>query len=101
MQALNMPSVFGTSTAVRRANSPYDEIAPNTASLLANHTFFWMYTGTAEPSAHRQTLLFAAELHREGIPYLSFKAAGTHDWALWRSMMGPSLIAASDHLADG
>jgi enterochelin esterase-like enzyme len=101
MQALNMPTIFGTGTEGRLDNSPYNEVQTEAASLRSTGTYFWMYTGTQEPSAHRQTLLFSTELARLGVPYLYLRAPGTHDWALWRSMVAQSLLEASDRVSGG
>jgi enterochelin esterase-like enzyme len=101
MSALHMPTIFGTDPAVYRENSPVDELRAEVAKVESTGTYFWMYTGTAEPYAHQQTVRFATELTRLGIPNIYIRASGTHDWALWRGMVPTSLIAASDHVAGG
>ena len=100
MQAEQLTSVFGTNPKVLAQNSPYDAAPLIAPALKSTHTYIWMYTGSKDPSAHRQTVRFAAELQKLQVPYVFVISSGSHDWSLWRSMMSESLITASDHVSN-
>lgn len=95
-----LTSVFGTKPVTLDANSPYDEARLIAPDLIATHSYIWMYTGSKDRSAYRETIRFTRMLEGLHVPFVYAKSSGSHDWSLWRSMVGTSLIVASEHLGN-
>ena len=92
-----LPSIFGHSRALLRANTPLATL-PRVAPRL-RHTFFWLYTGRKDDRFLAQNETFAWLLARAGIPHRFFLLRGGHNWALWRGNAWRAYLAASRHLA--
>jgi len=93
----DLGSIFGHRRSLLDANTPLRTLAEATPSLLAQHTYFWFYSGTDDHLRH-QNEQFAGELAAAGIPYRFFLVRGGHNWALWRGNAARAYIAASRRL---
>jgi enterochelin esterase-like enzyme len=96
-RADNVPSIFGGSRTLLRANSPLDTLAARARALRRRHTFVWFYSGTNDHFLP-QNAAFATALSHAGIPHRFFVVRGGHNWALWRANAARAYLAASDHL---
>ena len=93
----DLGSIFGHHPSLLDANTPLRTLAAATPTLLAQHTYFWFYSGTDDHLRH-QNERFAGELAAAGIPYRFFLVRGGHNWALWRGNAARAYIAASRRL---
>jgi len=91
------PELFGHDLALMRYYSPADQVVPAAARLIAARTYIWFYCGASDELAG-QNVDFNAELTQLHIAHLFFERPGTHNWRLWRELMGQALITASEHL---
>jgi len=96
----NIPAIFGHSLALLRYNSPADSVITVAPQLVAAGTYIWFYCGKSDQLAGQNRDL-DAELTSLGIAHHFFEWPGTHDWALWRTLMRQALITASEHLGHG
>jgi enterochelin esterase-like enzyme len=93
----DLGSIFGHRRALLAANTPLETLPTAAPALLAQHTYFWFYSGT-DDHFRRQNREFARELALNGIPYRFFVVRGGHNWALWRGNAARAYIAASKRL---
>jgi len=100
MMADDIPAIFGRSRALLSYNSPADEVFTVAPRLIAANTYIWFYCGKSDELAD-QNRNFDAELTSLGIAHHFFEWTGTHNWALWRTLMPQALITASEHLRHG
>jgi len=93
-----LPSIFGKSTRLLRANTPLDTLTARALGLRRTHTFFWLYTGRKDDRFLAQNEAFAALLTREHIAHRFFVLRGGHNWALWRGNAWRAYLVAARHL---
>jgi enterochelin esterase-like enzyme len=93
-------AIFGFNPSLEDYNSPAS-YAPHVAGQLrSDRTYIWFYCGTSD-YLRKQDRYFSAELSSLGVAHEFFEHHGGHSWALWRTLMPASLIAASEHLSHG
>ena len=96
-RADDIRSIFAGRRALLRRNSPLDLLPLVAADVRAHHTYFWLYSGSAD-KLRSQNEEFARELRRAGIPSRFRLVPGGHNWVLWRGQAGRALLVASRHL---
>jgi len=100
MVADDIPAIFDHSPLLLRYNSPAKSVVSVAAQLRADRTYIWFYCGSTDELAS-QNRDFDTELTDLGIAHYFFERPGSHNWRLWRELMPPALIAASEHLRHG
>jgi enterochelin esterase-like enzyme len=93
----DLGSIFGHKRSLLAANTPLMTLAAAAPALLAQHTYFWFYSGT-DDRFRKQNRQFAQELALNGIPHRFFLVRGGHNWALWRGNAARAYVAASRRL---
>ncbi len=95
----HVPGVFGAHErpAMLAYDSPAVQLRRRAAVLRQDHLFVWLYSGARDPLLV-QNEHFATELTRYRIAHRFVIVPGGHDWKVWRSMAGESLLIASRHL---
>jgi S-formylglutathione hydrolase FrmB len=89
--------IFGTDRRRLHDDSPLLTVPAAAAALRKAHTFFWLLIASEDP-LRWQTIRFADELRRLGIPYRLVVGVGKHRWGFIRPHAGEALLAASAHL---
>ena len=90
-------SIFGTSKALLRRNTPLDTLPAAAPTLRRSRTFFWLYTGRDDRFLS-QNEAFASLLARDRVAHRFRVVDGGHNWALWRGNAADAYLAASKHL---
>lgn len=97
VEADNSKRIFGGDPLLLRHNTPLAVLPQVAASVRAQHTFFWFYSGR-DDKLRFQNEAFARELAAAGVPHRFRLLHGGHNWRLWRGQAGRALMAASGHL---
>jgi S-formylglutathione hydrolase FrmB len=92
-----LPRVFGRDSRRRHYNSPLLRLSAVAVRLRRADVFFWFYSGKRD-RLRIQSDAFAVELERLHIRFWYTRAAGGHDWRLWRGYADAALHAAIRHL---
>ncbi|HZR93493.1 MAG TPA: alpha/beta hydrolase-fold protein [Gaiellaceae bacterium] len=93
----DIASIFGRKPALLRRNSPLLVLPKVAATLRADRTFVWFYSGRRDQLLG-QNERFARALAAAGIRSRFAALRGGHDWSLWRGHAAAALLAASAHL---
>jgi enterochelin esterase-like enzyme len=93
----DLGAIFDHRRSLLDANTPLLTLPAAAPTLLAQHTYFWFYSGT-DDHFRKQNMRFAQELAADGIPYRFFIVRGGHNWALWRGNAARAYIAAAKRL---
>jgi len=90
-------SIFGTSAARLRWNSPSSLLPRVALSLRRRHTFVWLYTGSTD-RLRAQNASFARSLTELRIRHRYFVVQGGHEWAVWRRFAPAAYLFAARHM---
>ena len=90
-------SIFGTSAARLRWNSPSLLLPEVAGSLRREHTFVWLYTGSSD-RLRAQNAAFARTLAALHVRHRYFVVQGGHEWAVWRRFAPTAYLFAARHL---
>ncbi len=96
-----LPTLFGTNKNLLAYNSPKVQLPFVASQLKHDHTYLWLYSGRHDVT-RPGNVRFANQLQAFGVAHHWKSYPGLHhNWKLWRSLMGSSLMTASNYFEHG